>query len=174
MLSNVGRFWTICLGLLLGATSLAAGATMEVAAGILKTTNLGTGQWQYDITLFNESGADNANTTIGTFWFSWAPGQEYMEAVPTDVMAPGGWTEQLTGSNNSTDGTAIQWVAGSGNLLHAGQSLSGFQFDSTESPSQITGPSSFFQHETETQSAAYTQGPFSDTTTGGDVFDVTL
>jgi hypothetical protein len=174
MFGILGSVWRISLAFLLGASSLAAGATMEVAAGIITPTNLGGGQWQYNIELFNESGADNASTTIGTFWFSWAPGQEFMEAVPTDVMSPAGWTEQLTGSNNSTDGTAIQWVAMSGNLLHAGQSLSGFQFDSTENPSQITGPSSFFQHEMESQSAAYTQGPFSDTTTAGDVFDVTF
>ncbi len=174
MLRRMGGFAVVVAAGLMGGSSLARGATMEVAAGILKPTNLGGGEWQYAITLFNESGADNADTTVGTFWFSWAPGQEYMEAVPTDVTSPAGWTEKLTGADNSTDGTSIQWVAGSGSLLHAGQSISGFQFDSTESPTQITGPSSYFQHEMENQAAAYTMGPFSDTTNGGDVFDVTF
>jgi hypothetical protein len=60
-----------------------------------------------------------------------------------------------------------------GDLLAAGQSLSGFAFDSTETPTQLFGPSPFFQKQTETTSAAYKQGPFSDATTAGDVFVVT-
>jgi hypothetical protein len=164
---------SIGVAALVAVSRPAAAVTIENASATFTSQNLGGGEWQYDITLSNNSSADNANTTVGTFWFSWAPGQEYMEAKPTDVLSPTGWTEKLTGEENAGDGNAIQWVAMSGSLLHAGSSLSGFQFDSTESPSQITGPSSFFQNQPETLSAAYTQGPFSDSTNGGDVFNVT-
>jgi hypothetical protein len=148
----------------------AAAVTSEDAGGVITSKSLGAGNWQYDITLSNNSTADNADTTIGTFWFSWAPGQEYMEAVPTAVLAPTGWTAAITG----TVGSGIQFVAMSGDLLHAGASLSGFQFDSTETPAQLAGPSSLFQHQAETTSAAYVGAPFSDTTTAGDVFSLTV
>lgn len=147
--------------------------TAEVAVGTFTSQSLGGGEWQYDMTLTNASPVNNANTTIGTFWFSWAPMQEYMEADPTNIQAPTNWTFLVTGNENPQDGFGIQYVAMAGDLLTAGQSLSGFKFDSTESPTQLFSPSTFFQNQVETTSAAYTQGPFSDTTTDGDVFDVT-
>jgi len=149
------------------------GQSAEVAAGTFTSQSLGGGEWQYNITLANKSPVNNADTTIGTFWFSWAPGQDYMQAVPTNIQAPTGWADKITGLGNSTDGSAIQYVAMSGDLLMAGKSLSGFIFDSTETPTQLFGPSPLFQNQTETTSAAYTQGPFSDSTTVGDVFIVT-
>jgi hypothetical protein len=159
---------------LLGVSSRASAVTMEVGAATMNATNLGGGEWQYAISLSNDSATNTSDTTIGTFWFAWAPGQEYMTAVPTDVQSATGWTEKLTGAGNSTDGTAIQWVAGSSSLLDAGQTIAGFQFESTETPTEITGPNPFFQNQPQTQSAAYTAAPFSDTTTAGDVFDVAL
>lgn len=149
----------------------AAAATAEVAAGTFTSKSLGGGEWQYDMTLINESSVNNADTTIGTFWFSWAPMQQYMEADPTNIQAPANWTSQVTG--NPTDGFGIQFVVLPADLLTAGHSQSGFVFDSTETPTQLSSPSSFFQHQIETTSAAYTQGPFSDSTTTGDPFEVT-
>jgi len=150
-----------------------AAATAEMAAGTFTSQSLGGGEWQYDLTLSNASPVNNANTTIGTFWFSWAPGQEYMEADPTNIQAPANWTFLVTGNENPQDGFGIQYVAMSGDLLAAGQSLSGFSFESTETPTQLFGPSTFFQNQIETTSTAYTQGPFSDTTNAGDLFVVT-
>ncbi len=74
----------------LALPTFAHAQTSEVAAGVVTGTSLGGGEWQYDIKLSNNSSADNANTTIGTFWFSWAPGEDFMEAIPSNVIAPTG------------------------------------------------------------------------------------
>jgi hypothetical protein len=162
----------VVVSLICAAEQAARAATAEVAAGTFTSTNLGGGNWQYDITLSNQSPINDADTTIGTFWFSWAPGQQYMEAMPTNVQAPANWQFQVT-ETTPQGGFGIQYVAMNSDFLTAGQSLSGFTFDSAETPTQLFSPSSFFQNQIETTSAAYTQGPFSDTTQGGDVFEVT-
>jgi hypothetical protein len=167
-------FAAITAAATLALPAFADAQTAEVASGVVTGTSLGGGEWQYDITLSNNSSADNANTTIGTFWFSWAPGEDFMEALPTNVVAPTGWTAALTGRAHAGDGSAIQFVALSTDLLHAGSSLGGFQFDSNETPAQLAAPSSFFENEIETQSAAYVGAPFSDTTNGGDVFTLSI
>jgi hypothetical protein len=158
----------------LAIPSFAHAQSAENAAGVVIGTNLGGGEFHYNVILTNDSSADNANTTIGTFWFSWAPHEEFMEATPTNILTPTGWTALITGNTGPTDGAGIQFVNMNGDLLHAGQSLSGFQFNSTESPAQLAAPSSFFEHEIETQSAAYIGAPFSDTTTAGDVFTLSV
>jgi hypothetical protein len=124
----------------------AAAQSAEVAAGTFTSQNMGGGEWQYDMTLENESSVNNANTTIGTFWFSWAPMQEYMEASPTNIQTPANWKFLVTGNVNPQDGFGIQFVAMNGDLLTAGQKLSGFIFDSTETPAQLFAPSTFFQN----------------------------
>lgn len=90
-------------------------------------THLSNGEYQYDLTLTN-----TGTTTIGTYWFAWVPGAGFLSAKPTDVMSPAGWTEKLT----AKDG-AIQWTTH--NLLSPGASLSGFSFESTETPAQLAG-----------------------------------
>jgi hypothetical protein len=158
----------------LAIPNFARAQSAENASGVVISTNLGGGEWHYNMIITNDSAADNANTTIGTFWFSWAPLEEFMEATPTNIIAPTGWTATLTGLTGPTDGAGIQYVNMNGDLLHAGQSLGGFQFDSTETPAQLAAPSSFFEHEIETQSAAYIGAPFSDSTTAGDVFTLSV
>jgi hypothetical protein len=167
-------FAAISAATTLAMPTFAQAQTAEVASGVVTGTSLGGGEWQYNINLTNNSSADNANTTIGTFWFSWAPGEDFMEAFPTNVVAPTGWTAAITGRAHAGDGNAIQFVALSTDLLHAGSSLGGFQFDSTETPAQLAAPSSFFQNEAETQSAAFVGAPSSDTTEGGDVFTLSV
>ena len=103
------------------------------AAGISATatytdTQISPGVYQYDFTLNN-----TGNTTIGTFWFAWVPGAGFLSAAPTAVINPAGWTDTVTNA-----GAAIRWTTTT-NLLTAGQSLSGFEFDSTETPTQLLG-----------------------------------
>jgi hypothetical protein len=122
----------------------------------------------YALTLDNTGG-----TTIGTFWYAWVPGKDFMPgAIPTSILSPPGWTGTVTGSGNSTDGYAIQWKATSGtNDLAAGSSLSGFEFDSTLSATQLTsGLSPDFPTFPVGTSVTYTGIPFSST---GDTFVVT-
>src|SRR3984957_7543417 len=79
----------------------------------------------YSITLNN-----TGTTTIGTFWFGWVPGNGFLSATPTDICTPAGWTEMTTNS-----GAAVQFVTSA--PLAAGSSLSGFTFDSTETPAEL-------------------------------------
>lgn len=107
-------------------------AVPTFAAGLDATatytdTLLANGEYQYDLTLKN-----TGTTTIGTYWFAWIPGAGFLKPPPDDVMSPAGWTEKLT----AKDG-AIQWTTTS--LLSPGATLSGFSFESTETPAQLAG-----------------------------------
>ena len=86
-----------------------------------------------------------------------------MEAKPTGIVSPTGWNAAITGSDNSSDGNAIQWVASSNLLAQGGTDQ--FSFDSTESLSQLYGPSSYgvaVPHLAETTAFVYAGTPFSD------------
>jgi hypothetical protein len=114
---------------------LAAAASFAATAhaGILATatytdSTVSPGVYQYDLTLDN-----TGTTTIGTFWFSWIPGAGFLTATPTSIISPTGWSDIPTNANQ-----AIQWTTTS-DLLAPGDSLSGFEFDSTETPTQMLG-----------------------------------
>ena len=66
-----------------------------------------------------------------------------MGVAPTDVLSPTSWSDTITNAGGS-DGFAIQWVATPGDELTPGNSLGGFQFDSTISPANMAGDSPFF------------------------------
>jgi hypothetical protein len=116
--------------LLLGGLICAAGSSLfgsSIDATATFTDSLiSPGDYQYDLTLNN-----TGTTTIGTFWFSWIPGAGFMSVSPTNVESPTGWSDVLTNSSS-----AIQWTTTS-DLLAAGDSLSGFEFDSTMTPAQL-------------------------------------
>ena len=92
-----------------------------------------------DLTSFS-SKESQVPVGAGTFWFSWIPGKDFMEVWnQADLTFPTGWSVNITGSNNSSDGNALQFLGGP--LLTPGNT-DDFSFESTESLSQITGPSS--------------------------------
>ena len=88
--------------------------------------------YDYSLTLNN-----TGTTTVGTFWFGWVPGGDFLNPLPTSVLAPAGWTDGLF-TNASDTGNSIRWVT-TASLLQPGQSLSGFSFESTETPNQLLG-----------------------------------
>jgi hypothetical protein len=117
-------------GLLLTALAI----TRPVLAAEMATAVIGgaptSGGYNYSITV-----SDTGTTPIGTFWFSWVPGAGFLTSAPTNVTSPSLWTDTLTNS-----GAAIQWQSTSpSSLLEPGQSLSGFDFFSTETPLQLEG-----------------------------------
>jgi hypothetical protein len=119
---------TVLAGAVCGLLALPASAAL-IATGTLTDTQVSPGEYQYNLTLHN-----TGTTTIGTFWFSWVPGLNFMSATPTSITSPTGWTENVT----TGPGSAIEWTAGS-SLLAAGSSLTGFSFQSTETPAQLAG-----------------------------------
>lgn len=128
----------------------------ESATATISNTPAGGGDFNYTLTLNN-----TGTTTIGTFWFSWVPGQDYMNSAPITTSPPTGWLANIT-HGGTTDGYAIQWVAGSSaSDLAAGSSLT-FSFESAVTPAEIAGNSPFFAHPPEGTAFIYSGAPFSD------------
>ncbi len=128
----------------------------------------------YDITL-----TDTGTTPLGTFWFAWVPGEDFLPTRPSSATSPPGWgnaagtssTPAFTGSNNSFDGTAIQWVAQStGAAIQPGQSLSSFEFTTQDTPAQLAADAPTHAGSPVMTSFVYSGLPFSD---AGFQFDVT-
>ncbi len=110
---------------------LALSSSALFAAGISATATLtdtptSSGAYNYTLNLTN-----TGTTTIGTFWFAWIPGAGFLPTVPSSVSSPAGWTEVSTNA-----GHALQWTTTS-SLLAPGQSLTGFDFTSTNTPAQL-------------------------------------
>jgi Ca2+-binding RTX toxin-like protein len=134
---------------------LSESATAQLS--LISTTITSTGTvYTYQMTV-----TDTGTTNIGTFWFGWVPGQDFLASQPGTVASPSGWTEKLTGSNNSSDGTAIQWVASS-QLITPGSSLAGFGFTTTDSPAALAGNSVTHPQTPVLTSFVYSGAPFSD------------
>jgi len=132
--------------------------TANLHAGILATATYtsapaGANGFQYDLTLTN-----TGTTTIGTFWFAWIPGAGFLSSAPTNVVNPTGWNDILTNAS-----AAIQWTSTT-SLLMPGQTLSGFMFDSQETPAQLLGtvPSGLGAGDPVTTSFVYIAAPLAD------------
>ena len=131
-------------------------AASEAASATFASTQLSPTSWQYSLTL-----NDTGTTNLGTFWFGWVPGKDFMATAPSGIADPTGWTA-ITTHGSAADGYAIQWKAGAGALLAPGQSLSGFMFDSSMSPAEMEGDSPFFPGTPVTTTFVYQGAPFSD------------
>ena len=117
------------LGLMLATPAFADGisASATYTAAASKST---PGTYDYSLTLNNLG-----TTTIGTFWFAWIPGGDFLNPAPTNIGQNASWASRLI---TSTQGYSIQWTTTSA-LLQPGSSLGGFNFSSTESPDQLLG-----------------------------------
>jgi hypothetical protein len=127
----------------------------ELAKESLVAQKIATGGYQYTITL-----KDTGTTTIGTFWFAWIPGADFMPVKPLSVALTAGWTDTIT-NMGSTDGYAIRWIASPSSDLHPGQSKV-FHFRSSATPAEMFGKSTIVPHPLVTTSFVYSHGPFSD------------
>ena len=128
----------------------------ESASATFTSTQLSATSWQYDLTL-----TDTGTTPVGTFWFAWVPGENFLTTPASGIDSPAGWTAKTTHAG-PTDGYAIQWVAGASAALAPGASLGGFSFDSTMSPEQMMGSSAFYPTTPVTTAFVYGGAPFSD------------
>jgi len=106
--------------------------------------------YQYAITLKN-----TGTTNIGTLWFGWVPFYDLLPTAPSLISSPPGWN-----GINAPDvfGTAsAQWTTTTSPLL-PGATLSGFKFNSSDSPAVIGGVS-FFAGFPVTESYVYIAAP---------------
>jgi hypothetical protein len=136
----------------------AAGSAQAALVGSAAfTPTAGVGQTQYQGVVSN-----TGTTTIGTFWFGWIPGQNYMGSAPLTVTTPAGWTSLVT-HGSATDGWGIRWTANSAaSYIQTGQSLSGFNFTSAVTPAGLLGNSPFYANVPTTTSFFYIGAPFAD------------
>jgi hypothetical protein len=136
-------------------TATARGA--ELATATISSSEISPGNFQYNLTL-----NDTGTTTLGTFWFGWIPGDNFMPVSPTGITSPAGWQDMVT-SGGPSNGFAIQWIASApADDLAAGSSLSGFSFDSTLTLAQLESPSVGNPSDWVSTSFVYSGAPFSD------------
>jgi hypothetical protein len=143
----------------LAAASMLATVTYgaEVASATISSMQSGPGSSQYNLALNN-----TGTTTLGTFWFSWIPGDNFMPVSPTGITSPGGWQDMVTHGGPS-NGFAIQWTAKTpANDLAAGSSLTGFSFDSSLTSAQLESPSTGHPSDPVATAFVYRGAPFSD------------
>jgi hypothetical protein len=81
------------------------------ASATISVTQIDPTDWKYSITL-----TDTSATPIGTFWFAWVPGKDFLDTSPNTITNPAGWTNMIT-HFGSSDGYAIQWKTSSFFLL---------------------------------------------------------
>ena len=124
------------LSALLIATALTGAASAQISAsGTITSTPLGGGVNQFKIALTN-----TGSQSIGTFWFSWLPGYDFMSVAPTNITVPTGWVGSAF-TDGPPEGYSLETynVAGPSSQLAAG-ATDNFSFDSTETLAQISGP----------------------------------
>ncbi len=146
----------------------------ETASATITLGSHSAGSYTYDLSLTNTG---TAGSTIGTFWFSWIPGQSYLASNPTIVSAPTGWEDgpdsQSVGGAFGEKGASIEWQAtSSAGYLDAGKTLSGFSFTTPDAPASVFGNSIYSfngSHPSVLTAFVYAGAPFSDT---GEQFQV--
>ena len=62
------------------------------ASGVISSTAAGA-DFNYTINLSN---ASSSNSGIGTFWYAWVPGEDFLATSPISVSPPAGWTDTIT------------------------------------------------------------------------------
>ncbi len=136
-----------------------------VTSGVLSSTPSG-GDYTYTIALTNSSQSD---TPIGTFWFAWSPGEDYLATIPLSVLPPAGWTDQIV-SGGSGDGYSIEFNASNAsNDIQPGGSLN-FSFLSADTPTSVEGNSQYYSGVPVGTSSVYPGAAIND---GGYPFVVT-
>jgi hypothetical protein len=116
------------LALVAAFTVTAHAATISASASY-SYTEPSAGVYDYSIALYN-----TGTTAIGTFWFSWIPGTGFLSVVPTDITSPAGWTDTIRPAVAGKAG--IEWTTTTSDL-DSGLVLTGFSFESTETPAQL-------------------------------------
>ena len=124
------------------------------ASAVLTPQQLGPNSWRYSLTL-----SDTGSTPIGSFWFSWIPGENFMPTAASAISSPATWSGSSM-NFGATDGNSVLWSTSS--PLAAGQSLGGFAFDSTSPPAKLAANSPFYPTTPVGTSFVYHGALFSD------------
>jgi hypothetical protein len=127
------------------------------ASGVFSSTAFGS-NFDYTIALTNSASSTSA---IGTFWYSWIPGQDRLATSPIAVTPPAGWSDQIT-HGGSGDGHGIQFTADSPTHdIQPGSSMN-FSFESSDTPAGVNDNSVDYPGLPVSVAFVYPQGPFND------------
>jgi hypothetical protein len=114
--------------------------------------------YNYTITLNNSR---SSTSGIGTFWYAWIPGEDFLATKPISVTPPTGWSDIITHAG-ATDGYAIEYTANSATYyVQPGHSLK-FLFKSADTPASVNGKSKFYPTTPVGTSFVYPMRAFSD------------
>jgi hypothetical protein len=123
----------------------------EAAAATLSVIE-NAGTFDYTITL-----KDTGTTAIGSFWLAWVPGENFLPDAPTGHGAPAGWTANPF--DGGSFGSSIQFAAsGTADYVQSGGTLTGFTFNSPDSPAVLEADSTLFPGTPVLTSVAFEQG----------------
>jgi hypothetical protein len=153
----IRTFFALATATMAGFLATATLRGAEIATASISVVEIGPGEFQYSLTL-----NDTGTTQLGTFWFSWIPGDNFMPVSPTAVTSAAGWRDVVT-QGGPSGGSAIQWtaVAPAGDLS-TGNSLAGFSFESSLTLAQLESPSSGHPADPVATAFVYGGAPFSD------------
>jgi hypothetical protein len=134
------------------------------ATGLISSAAAGA-NFNYTIALTSSS---SSTSSIGTFWFAWTPGQDYLATRPISVTPPPGWIGQITHAGTG-DGFSIEFLAADPALYLKPGSTTNFSFQSADTPQSFTENSVFYTTKPVGTSVLYPLTPFTD----GVTIDVT-
>ncbi len=153
----IRTFFGLAAATMAGFLANATLSGAEIATATINGAEISPGEFQYTLAL-NDAGT----TKLGTFWFSWTPGDNFMPVRPTNITSAAGWQDLVTHGGPS-GGFAIQWTAAApADDLNAGNSLTGFGFESSLTLAQLESPSSGHPSDPVTTAFVYGGAPFSD------------
>jgi hypothetical protein len=118
----------------------------------MSSQSIGGGAYHYDIVLSNIS-----QDLVGTFWFAWVPGMDFLPSMPVNIQPPTDWIYILNGG----PGYSIDFYANPHEAaIQPGDALT-FGFDSMDSPTTLAGNSPFFPTYPILTSVVYAGAPLS-------------
>ncbi len=116
-------------------------AEAQTAATVTYTSSpAGAGSYQYDFTITN-----TGTTDIATFWVGWTPVgynnlpyvYDLLQGIPSVNTPPTNWIG-IPVADSPFGGYSVEWY-GFGTSLAPGDSVSGFTFTISDSPSTMSG-----------------------------------
>jgi hypothetical protein len=146
-----------CLGMAALGVILAlagtAGAQEMASATIIQTGTDGS-NFDYAIQL-----TDTGQTTIGSWWYGWIPGYNFLASTPTVTSNPTGWTDSVIPGYAPYAGASVQWFAsGPASYIQPGGSVT-FDIRTPDDLTTMTGPSPYgFGYYDSGDSYVYSQG----------------
>jgi hypothetical protein len=104
----------------------------------ISSQQLSANSYEYFVSMKN-TGTEN----IDALWYAWLPGYDLLGTVPTSVSSPSNWGETNEQEASFNGSASVLWQSSTA-PLGVGQTISGFNFISSDPPSLVQGSSPVF------------------------------